>query len=155
MEDTKGTWEQLPEADRLIMEKFCNKCDNVARKITRGTKIVYDSVCTPCYEASLLDAHLDWKHKRQEKAKLTDDKVKSLRNVTCEKCKENFISNTKSKYCQNPCKSPWQERQAMSESDKWINAKPKKGNGMDSDQVAYAFFRKQYSVKSKYRVCRG
>ena len=73
-----------------------------------------------------------------------------ITNKVCAACEKNFIASAKNqKFCKNPCGLP------KTEAQKWLDAKPKKGNGMDSNQVGYSFFRKKYLPSKRYQACRG
>lgn len=76
---------------------------------------------------------------------------KPLIKIACDACKEFYKPRShRQKYCSDKCKP-----KPKTEAEKWLTNKTPKGNGMDSNQVAYGFFRKKYGVSKRYSACRG
>ena len=142
------------------MEHVCTKChENEARKLNHGNKIIYDKICTPCYHENLLERNASLRFKRDAKKSIWDDDAKALRNVICLKCKQNFITNHKTRsFCRNPCVCPTEEKKAvrskMTLTEKWLAPQPIRKR-VDSNKVAYSFFRKKYGPGDQFRTCGG
>ena len=68
----------------------------------------------------------------------------------CNGCKKEYMPKRSNQlFCSLDCRP-----KPMTEAEKWLNAKPRFQN-LDSDQVAYGFFRKKYGVSNRLRICRG
>ena len=84
--------------------------------------------------------------KREKKKKI----VQPLTEKVCDKCTKKYMPKVFSqKFCSAECRP-----KPLTEAEKWLNAKPRTPV-LNSDQVAYGFFRKKYGISKKYNACRG
>ena len=88
---------------------------------------------------------------REKKEEVKEKKVVTpLQIKVCEECaKEYFPRSFAQKFCSDACRE-----KPVNEFERWVNKKPRAKN-LDSDQVAYGFFRKKYGTSNRLKVCRG
>lgn len=117
------------------------KCECCGDRSERKSK--YCSFCDKLY-------FKEEKLRVREKKPVVKKERVPLGIKACECCKKEYKQKVYSqKFCSDECRP-----KVMSEFEKWVNVKPRAKN-MDSNQVAYGFFRKKYGTSKKLNVCRG
>lgn len=112
--------------DRKTIGKFCDFCDKLYFKSEK----------------------LRTREKKEE-VKVKKE-VTPLKERACEECKKDYMPRSHAqKFCSDECRP-----KPMTEFERWVNKKPRAQN-LDSNQVAYGFFRKKYGISNRLKVCRG
>ena len=120
-----------------------NKCFTCSCPIATGKKH-----CQFCDKLYFKDEIL------RESKGLTVSKKQKQKQPQIRTCKTCETSFNRSIYFVNYCSDKCTPKK-LTNAEKWLAAKPKTSNGMDSNAIAYAFFRPKYGVKSIYRTCIG
>jgi hypothetical protein len=130
--------------------KFCKK--NELKQISFNQ---LQERCTAC--RIIFTKELERKKRELERKKKEVKKKYSTPSKKCLICSKSFKpSSIDEKYCNDPCN--YRTPNIAEINKKWIERKVEKNpkrRKIDSNMVAYSFFRKKYGVKDKFTVCRG
>lgn len=117
-----------------------------------GDKKIYDyanNQCKFCYQLYFKNEVIHEREPREKKKKEKPPKYL----LKCEVCLKYFHpikNNPRQRFCSTKCRP-----KEKTNAEKWLDKKLYKHNGLNSDQVAYGFFRKKYTVKARFNACRG
>lgn len=116
-----------------------------------GDKRATGNFCSFCDKLYFKEEKIRTRQKQEEELVEVKKETTPLDNKVCETCQKDYKPRSfRQKFCSDECRP-----KPMTESEKWLNAKPREYKNLDSDQVGYSFFRKKYGVSNRFKVCRG